>query len=79
MVHVVGAFVDIVRPRAVSPLLEPSRDRPVVLEGIIEAHPYLRFHQPVVDLLLSVVPLSPVSAQLSVSFFQILFVEGRLP
>ena len=60
-------------------MLEPAGDGPVVLEGVVEACPHSRFHQPVVDPLLGMIPLSPISAQLSVSFFQVLFVEGRLP
>ena len=40
---------------------------------------YPCFYQPVVDSLLGMVPLHPVLAQLPVSFFQVLFVEGCLP
>ena len=69
MVYIAGSLEDIVGSRAVPSLLEPSGDNPVVFEGVIEACPDLRFYQPVVDLLLSVVPLSPVLAQLPVPFF----------
>ncbi len=74
-----GALVDVVGPWAISPLLEPLRDRLVVFEGIVKVRPYPCFYQPVMDPLFSVVPLSPVSAQLSVSLLQVLFIEGHLP
>src|SRR6266478_5523273 len=73
LVHIAGAFEDVVGARPISPLLEPSGDGPVVLEGIIEARPHSRFYQPVMDPFFGVVPLGPVLAQLSVSFLQILF------
>src|SRR6266478_8723783 len=79
LVYVAGAFKDVVGSRPVSSLLEPAGDGPVVFEGVVEARPHPCLYQPVVDLLLGVVPLGPVSAQLSVSFLQVLFVEGRLP
>ncbi len=79
LVYVAGTFEDIVGPWPVPPLLEPAGDRPVILEGAVEAHPYSHFYQPVVNSFLSMVPLSPVSAQLAVSFFQVLLVEGSLP
>ncbi len=68
LIYVAGAFKDIVRSRAVPPLLEPLGDRLVVFEGIVETHPDSCLHQPVVDSLLGVVPLSPISAQLLVLF-----------
>ena len=79
LVHVAGALEDVVGAWSVSPLLEPVGDSPVIFEGVVKARPHPRFYQPVVDPLLGVVPLSPISAQLAVSFFQILLVEGRLP
>src|SRR6266403_1837128 len=79
LVHVAGALEDVVGPRAVSPLLEPTGDGSVVFEGVVEARPHPRFYQPIVDPFFGVVPLGPVSAQLSVSLLQVLFVEGRLP
>src|SRR6266403_4179363 len=78
LVYIAGALEDVVGPRSISPLLEPAGDGPVVLEGVVEARPDLRFYQPIVDSLLGVVPLGPVPAQLPVSFFQVFFVEGRL-
>ncbi len=78
LVHVAGALEDVVGARPVPSLLEPVGDGPVVFEGVVEAHPDSRLYQPVVDPLLGVVPLGPVPAQLLVSFFQLLFVEGRL-
>src|SRR6266436_360134 len=62
LVHVAGAFKDVVGAWPVSYLLEPAGDGPVVLEGIVEVRPYSRFHQPVVEPFLGVVPLSPVPA-----------------
>ena len=53
-------------------------DSPVVFEGVVEARPHSRFYQPIVDPFFGVVPLGPVSAQLSVSFFQLFLIEGRL-
>jgi len=79
LVYIAGALEDVVGPWSVPPLLEPTGNGPVVFEGVVEAHPHSRFHQPVVDPLLGVVPLGPVPAQLTVSFFQVLLVEGRLP
>ncbi len=78
LVYVAGALEDVVGARSISPLLEPVGDGPVVFEGVVEARPDSRFHQPVVDPFFGMVPLGPVPAQLSVSFFQLLFVEGRL-
>jgi len=78
----VRALKDVVGPWTIPSLLEPLEppgNRPVVLEGVVEARPDSRLYQPVVDPLFSVVPLSPVSAQLPVSLLQLLFVEGRLP
>src|SRR6266403_5767713 len=72
LVYVVGALEDVVGTRPVSPLLEPTGDSPVVFEGIVEVRPYSRFYQPVVDPLFGMIPLSPVSAQLAVPFFQVL-------
>ena len=60
-------------------MLEPPRNRPIVLEGIIEARPNSHFHQPVVDPFFGMIPPGPVLAQLAVSFFQVLLVEDRLP
>ena len=77
LVHISGALEDVVGPWSVSPLLEPTGDSPVVLEGVVEACPDPRLHQPVVDPFLGVIPLGPVPAQLSVSFLQVLLVEGR--
>ncbi len=79
LIYVAGALEDVVGSRSVSSLLEPAGDGPVVFEGVVEARPYPRRYQPVVDSLLGVVSPSPVPAQLSVLFFQLLFVEGRLP
>src|SRR6266404_6077934 len=79
LVYVAGALEDVVGPWSVSPLLEPTGDGSVVFEGVIEARPHPCLYQPVVDSFLGVVPLGPVSAQLSVSLLQVLFVEGRLP
>src|SRR6266403_194820 len=79
LVHVAGAFEDVVGPWSVSSLLEPAGDGPVVFEGIVEARPHPRFYQPVVDPLLGVVPLGPIPAQFSVSLLQVFLVEGRLP
>ncbi len=62
LVYISGPFKDVVRPGAVSSLLEPPGNGPVVFEGVVEACPDLCFDQPVVDLLLGVVPLSPVLA-----------------
>ena len=78
LVHVVGPLENIVGAWSVSPLLEPSGNGPVIFEGVVEARPDPRFHQPVMDSLFGVVPLGPVPAQLPVSFFQFLLVEGRL-
>ncbi len=78
LVHVAGALEDVVGSQAVSSLLEPSGNRPVVFEGVVEARPYLRFHQPVVDSFLGMIPLGPVPAQLAVSFFQVFLIEGCL-
>ena len=69
LVYISGALKNVVGPWAVSSLLEPSGDRPIVFEGVVEACPDLHLYQSVVDPLLGVVPLSPVSAQLPVSFF----------
>ncbi len=78
LVHIAGAFKDVVGARPVPPLLEPVGDGPVVFEGVVEAHPDSRFYQPIVDSLFGVVPLGPVPTELSVSFLQFLLVEGRL-
>src|SRR6266478_10067303 len=78
LVYVAGALEDVVGPWPVSPLLEPAGDGPVVLEGVVEARPDSRLHQPIVNPFFGVIPLGPVPAQLLVSFFQVLFVEGRL-
>ena len=78
LVHVAGAFEDIVGAQPVSSLLEPAGNGPVVFEGVVEACPDPHFYQPVVDSLLGVVPLSPVMAQFLVLFLQFLFVEGCL-
>src|SRR6266446_5686158 len=78
LVYVAGALEDVVGARSVSPLLEPVGDGPVVFEGVIEVRPHSRLHQPVVDPFFGVVPLGPVSAQLSVSFLEVLLVKGRL-
>src|SRR6266404_5604753 len=69
LVYVAGALEDVVGARPVSPLLEPMGDGPVVFEGIVAARPYSCLHQPVVDPFFGMIPLSPVSAQLAVSFF----------
>src|SRR6266403_3429655 len=69
LVHVVGALEDVIGPWSVSSLLEPAGDGPVVFEGVVEACPYPRFYQSVMNPFFGVVPLGPVSAQLSVSFF----------
>ncbi len=69
LIHVAGALEDVVQPQAVSSLLRPPGDCPVVLEGVVEARPDSRLYQPIVDPLLSVVPLSPISAQLPVPLF----------
>jgi len=79
LVHVAGALENVVGARSISPLLEPTGNGPVIFEGVVEARPYSRLHQPVVDPLLGVVPPSPVSAQLPVLLFQFLLVEGHLP
>ncbi len=79
MVYVAGALEGVVGARPISSLLEPSGDGLVVLEGIVEVCPDSCLYQPVVDSLLGVVPLGPISAQLSVSFFEVLLVKGRLP
>src|SRR6266403_423882 len=78
LVYVAGAFEDVVRARAISPLLEPPGNHPVVLEGVVEARPDSHLYQPIVDPLLGVIPLSPVSAQLPVSLLQLFLVEGCL-
>ena len=78
LIHVAGALEDVVGSRPVPSLLEPVRDRLVVLEGVIEARPHSCLYQPVVDPLFCMVPPGPVSAQLYVSFFQLFLVEGRL-
>ena len=78
MVYVAGAFEDIVGAWSISPLLKPSGDSLVVFEGVVEVRPDPRLYQPVVDPLLGVVPLGPISAQLLVSFFEVLLVEGHL-
>src|SRR6266403_18010 len=75
LVHVAGALEDVVGPRPVSPLLEPTGDGSVVFEGVVEARPYSHFHQPIMDSFFGVVPLGPVPAQFAVLFFQILLVE----
>ncbi len=59
--------------------MEPVGDGPVIFEGVVKARPHPRFYQPVVDPLLGVVPLGPVSAQLSILLLQVFLVEGRLP
>ncbi len=69
LVHIAGAFEDIVGSRAVSSLLEPPGNRLVVFEGVVKMHPHPRFHQPVVDPFLGMIPLGPVLAQLAVLFF----------
>ncbi len=79
LIHVAGALEDVVGARSISPLLEPPGNCPVVFEGIVEVHPDLRLYQPVMDLLLGMVPLGPVPAQLLVSLLEVLFVEGHLP
>ncbi len=79
LVHVAGALKNVVGPWAISSLLVPPGDGSVVFEGVVETHSYLRLHQPVVDSLFGVVPLGPVSAQLLVSFFKVLLVEGGFP
>ncbi len=79
LAYIAGSFVDVVGPQSVSPLLEPLRNRPVVFEGIVKTRPHPHFYQSVMDLLFSVVPLSPVPAQLSVLLLQVFLVEGRLP
>ncbi len=53
-------------------------DSSVVLEGVIEVCPHPCLYQPIVDLLLGVIPSGPVSAQLAVSLFQVLFIKGCL-
>ena len=60
-------------------MLEPVGDGPVVFEGVVEACPYPRFYQSVMNPFFGVVPLGPVSAQLSVALLQVLLVEGRFP
>ncbi len=69
LVYIMGALKDVVGARPISPLLEPVGDGPVVFEGVVEACPYPRFYQSVMNPFFGVVPLGPVSAQLSVSFF----------
>jgi len=54
---------------AVSSLLEPPGDGPVVFEGVIQMHPHLCLYQSVMDPFLGMVPLGPILAQLPVSFF----------
>src|SRR6266478_169703 len=76
LVYIAGAFEDVVGSRPVSSLLEPAGNGSVVFEGVVEARPHPGLYQPVVDPFLGVVPLGPVPAQLSVSFLQVLFVEG---
>ena len=44
LVYVAGALEDVVGSWAVSSLLEPSGDGPVVLEGVVEARPYSHLH-----------------------------------
>ncbi len=44
LVYVVGALEDVVGPQAISSLLEPPGDGPVVLEGVVEARPDPRFY-----------------------------------
>src|SRR6266446_4557975 len=78
LVYIAGAFEDVVGSRPVSSLLEPAGNGSVVFEGVVEARPHPRFYQPVVDPFLGVIPLGPVSAQLSVSLLQVFLVEGRL-
>ena len=79
LVYVAGALENVVGPWPVSSLLEPAGNGPIVFEGVVEMRPHPRFYQPIVDPFFGVVPLGPVSAQLSVSLLQVLFVEGRLP
>ncbi len=72
-------LVGVVGSQAVSTLLEPAGNRPVVPEGIIQVGSHPCFDQSVMDPLHCVVPLSPVLAQFSILLFQFLFVEGHLP
>ncbi len=69
LVYIAGAFEDVVGARPVPSLLEPAGDGPVVFEGVVEARPDSRLHQPIVDPFFGVIPLGPVPAQLPVSFF----------
>src|SRR6266403_1152966 len=79
LIYVMGPFEDVVGSRPVSSLLEPPGNRPVVFEGVVKMCPHPRFYQPVMDPFLGVIPLGPISAQLAISFFQLLFIEGRPP